>query len=182
MPDGDGLDLMRRLRAGGDATLILVLTAKSRQDAKILGLRGGADDYVTKPFDLEELLARVDVLFRRIRPSDEGAQQGERPARDDVGRLGGTPGAGHSPERGDWYVAHRLRLLPRAAAARVSRAELMRGVREGDHRTPTRIRLRQLIEADPSAPVHIRLVWRIGCGLEESLRGGRAPGTILTFW
>jgi len=61
LPDGDGLDLLRRLRSGGDTTLILVLTAKSRQDAKVLGLRGGADDYVTKPFDLEELLARVGL-------------------------------------------------------------------------------------------------------------------------
>src|SRR4051812_13103606 len=53
LPDGDGLEFMRRLRSSGDKTLILVLTAQTKQQMKVSGLRGGADDYLTKPFDLD---------------------------------------------------------------------------------------------------------------------------------
>src|SRR4051812_8644098 len=56
LPDGDGVDWMRRWRAEDRDALVLMLTARTRQDAKVLGLRAGADDYVTKPFDVEELL------------------------------------------------------------------------------------------------------------------------------
>ena len=169
--------LLRRLRSGGDTTLILVLTAKSRQDAKVLGLRGGADDYVTKPFDLEELLARVDVLFRRIRPSDDGAQQGALSDRIAIGEVEVDVPARAIRRSGKDAVVSRigfdlLLALLRRRGAVVSRAELMRevwGYGEGvvSRTLDTHIfELRQLIEPDPSAPVHIRTVWRIGYRLE----------------
>jgi len=65
LPDGDGRDLCRRLRARGVGTPVLLLTAKSSVQDKVLGLDSGADDYLTKPFDFSELLARVRALGRR---------------------------------------------------------------------------------------------------------------------
>lgn len=65
LPDGDGLDWLRELRASGEARPVLVLTAKDRVDDRVEGLYGGADDYLTKPFAIEEVLARLTALSRR---------------------------------------------------------------------------------------------------------------------
>ncbi len=65
MPMVDGLDTCRRLRERGDATPILVLTARDSIDDRVTGLEAGADDYLVKPFALRELLARVQALLRR---------------------------------------------------------------------------------------------------------------------
>lgn len=65
MPGVDGLDVCKALRAQGDTTPILMLTAKSTELDRVLGLELGADDYLTKPFSLAELLARVKALLRR---------------------------------------------------------------------------------------------------------------------
>jgi len=65
LPTLDGLDIARRLRAAGKATPILMLTARDREQDTIAGLDAGADDYLTKPFGLDELLARVRALLRR---------------------------------------------------------------------------------------------------------------------
>jgi DNA-binding response OmpR family regulator len=67
LPGMDGFDLCRRLRAEGDRTPVLMLTAKSQEVDKVLGLELGADDYVTKPFSPRELLARVKAILRRSR-------------------------------------------------------------------------------------------------------------------
>jgi two-component system response regulator MprA len=67
MPMVDGFDACRRLRARGDATPILVLTARDAVDDRVAGLAAGADDYLVKPFALAELLARVQALLRRSR-------------------------------------------------------------------------------------------------------------------
>ncbi|NLO79407.1 MAG: response regulator transcription factor [Xanthomonadaceae bacterium] len=65
LPKLAGLDLIRRLRAGGRAFPILILTARDRWQDKVEGLEAGADDYLVKPFQMEELLARVNALLRR---------------------------------------------------------------------------------------------------------------------
>ncbi|MFM2438589.1 MAG: putative transcriptional regulatory protein TcrX [Actinomycetota bacterium] len=65
MPGLDGFDVVRRLRAEGDQTPVLFLTAKDSTDETVRGLEVGGDDYVTKPFKLEEVLARVHALLRR---------------------------------------------------------------------------------------------------------------------
>ena len=72
LPDAEGVDLCRRLRAVGDGTLVLMLTARDALEEKLEGLRAGADDYVTKPFAFEELLARIEVLLRRTSPAPPG--------------------------------------------------------------------------------------------------------------
>ena len=70
MPFMDGLELCGRLRGRGDRTPILVLTARDGVADRIAGLDAGADDYLVKPFDLDELLARVRALLRRSYPED----------------------------------------------------------------------------------------------------------------
>ena len=72
MPGVDGLEVCRRLRAGGNPVPVLMLTARDEVENRVAGLDAGADDYVTKPFALEELLARVRALLRRT-TSDDGS-------------------------------------------------------------------------------------------------------------
>jgi two-component system response regulator MprA len=73
MPRLDGLEVCRRLRAAGDRTPILVLTARDEVADRIAGLDAGADDYLTKPFDVGELKARVRALLRRAAPEGDRA-------------------------------------------------------------------------------------------------------------
>ncbi len=68
LPDCDGLELLPILRLRGQVPII-ILTARTQQAEKLSGLRQGADDYITKPFDMEELLARIRAVLRRARPS-----------------------------------------------------------------------------------------------------------------
>jgi two-component system, OmpR family, response regulator MprA len=72
MPDVDGLEVCRRLRERGDSLPILMLTARDTVDNRVQGLDAGADDYLVKPFALEELLARLRALLRRSAPDDDG--------------------------------------------------------------------------------------------------------------
>jgi DNA-binding response OmpR family regulator len=65
LPDGDGLDVLKAMRARRDSTPILVLTARGGLEDRLVGLRTGADDYLLKPFALEELTARIQALLRR---------------------------------------------------------------------------------------------------------------------
>jgi DNA-binding response OmpR family regulator len=78
LPDGDGLDLCRRLRAQGDVAIIM-LTARGEERDRVAGLRGGADDYVVKPFGFAELRARIEAVLRRARRQRGGVRE--------VGRL-----------------------------------------------------------------------------------------------
>ncbi|MDB4984847.1 MAG: transcriptional regulator, partial [Myxococcaceae bacterium] len=65
LPDADGVSVLRSLRAGGFTTPVLMLTARGTIGERVTGLRAGADDYLIKPFDFEELLARLEALQRR---------------------------------------------------------------------------------------------------------------------
>ena len=67
LPGMDGLEVLRRARGAGSVTPVLVLSARDAASQRVAGLDAGADDYLTKPFDVEELLARVRVLQRRLR-------------------------------------------------------------------------------------------------------------------
>ena len=73
MPGLDGITVCRRLRASGDRTPILMLTARDAVSDRVIGLEAGADDYLTKPFALEELLARARALLRRSYPEHDGS-------------------------------------------------------------------------------------------------------------
>lgn len=73
MPRMDGLEVCRRMRAGGDRTPVLILTARGEVDDRVAGLDAGADDYMVKPFALRELLARVRALLRRA--GEDGGEE-----------------------------------------------------------------------------------------------------------
>jgi len=75
MPILNGTEMCKRLRMSGDTTPILMLTVKDKEIDKVLGLELGADDYMTKPFSLRELLARVKALFRRTEEPYKGVQR-----------------------------------------------------------------------------------------------------------
>ncbi|MFZ3583774.1 response regulator transcription factor [Loktanella sp. DJP18] len=70
LPDAEGVDLCRQIRARGNGTLIMMLTARDALEDKLDGLRAGADDYMTKPFAFAELLARIEALVRRSKLAD----------------------------------------------------------------------------------------------------------------
>ena len=72
MPGVDGLEVCRRIRGSGSKLPVLMLTARTEVEDRVAGLDAGADDYVTKPFALEELLARVRALLRRTSEGDDG--------------------------------------------------------------------------------------------------------------
>lgn len=78
LPDGDGVDICRRLRESSDVAIIM-LTARGEERNRVVGLRSGADDYVSKPFGFAELQARIEAVMRRARPRPAGART--------VGRL-----------------------------------------------------------------------------------------------
>ena len=75
MPVLDGITVCRRLRERGDDTPVLMLTARDTVSDRVVGLDAGADDYLTKPFALEELLARVRALLRRSHPEHDGSMR-----------------------------------------------------------------------------------------------------------
>ena len=69
LPDGDGMDWLRRWRASGQSTPVIIMTARDQVSDRIAGLQSGADDYVVKPFDVRELVARLGAVLRRAHGS-----------------------------------------------------------------------------------------------------------------
>ncbi len=74
LPHLDGLSLIQTLRSEGDRTPVLILSAMSHVDDRVKGLRAGGDDYLTKPFALAELIARIEVLARRRQPEEQATR------------------------------------------------------------------------------------------------------------
>jgi two-component system, OmpR family, alkaline phosphatase synthesis response regulator PhoP len=165
LPDLDGLQILRALRNEGRGLAILVLTARGQESDKVLALKLGADDYLTKPFGVLELLARVEALLRR-----SGAARGAsyrfgdvelREATRTVVRRGRTVEV--TPKEFDLLCA-----LLRAGGAVVSRADLLRQVWGYRSAAATRTldthvaELRRKLEPEPAEPRHILTVRKIG--------------------
>ncbi len=74
MPDGDGFETLRRMRSAGIEVPVIFLTARDEEPDRVNGFDLGADDYVTKPFSLNELLGRIRAVLRRTRPGDPGSR------------------------------------------------------------------------------------------------------------
>jgi DNA-binding response OmpR family regulator len=174
LPGMDGYRVLKTLREGGSDVPVLILTARGEEADKVLGFRLGADDYVTKPCGVLELLARVGALLRRSRLAEhKGAADGHEhfgsveinPASRTVTKEG-TPVA-LSPKEFDLLLA-----LVRRRGAVASRVELLREV--WGHRVEVMTRtvdihiaeLRRKLEDDPSQPRHILTVWKAGYRLE----------------
>ncbi|AHG87878.1 response regulator receiver [Gemmatirosa kalamazoonensis] len=166
LPDADGFRVLRALRSAGDATPVLVLTALGDEADKVRGLRVGADDYVTKPFGLMELLARVEALLRRtaratgattVRFGDVAVCL----ATHDVTRAGRPVPL--RPKEYELLVA-----LLRREGAVAARHELLREVWGYDPSVNSRtvdthvLELRRKLEADPSNPRHLLTVRKAG--------------------
>jgi len=171
LPGENGLEICRRLRGQGDATPIVMLTAKGDEIDRIVGLEIGADDYLPKPVNPRELLARIRSVLRRTRPAPgapqaEGGELSFGPFRLDLGRRELTrDGVLLRLTSGEFAVLSVLLRHPRHPLSRDRLMSLARG-REHDaferSMDVTIARLRRLLEDDPRQPRLIQTVWGVG--------------------
>ena len=179
LPDLDGLTLCQRLRNGGDYVPILMLTAKSSELDRVLGLELGADDYLVKPFSFPELLARVKALLRRAealgrhgeaKASDERIIRGELAIETDKRRV-------TLADRELSLTAKEFDLLlyfARHPGRVFSRGQLLDQVwgygHDGyEHTVNSHInRLRAKLEPNPAEPRYLLTVWGVGYKFAES--------------
>lgn len=172
LPDLDGYRVLQHLRKTGCLTPVLILTARGEESDKVLGFRLGADDYVTKPFGVLELLARVEAILRRVQSTDDELAGGAgeplefRDIRIDVpSRSVEKQGleVALTPKEFDLLLA-----LIRRNGAVASRLELLQEV--WGHRAAVVSRtvdthvseLRRKLESEPSNPRHILTVHKAG--------------------
>jgi DNA-binding response OmpR family regulator len=174
LPGLDGFRVLRTLRGEGFAQPVLILTARGEETDKVIGFRNGADDYVTKPFGVLELLARVEALLRRTRRTN-GAPVPERegfgdieidPASRSVYRNGRVVGL--APLEYDLLLS-----LYHRGGAVASRHELLREVWGHQAAVVSRtvdthiLELRKKLEDDPATPRHILTVRKAGYRLQR---------------
>lgn len=170
MPNGDGVDACRRLRAIDEDIPIILLTAKDEPIDRIIGLESGADDYVGKPFDPRELLARIEAVLRRKegpsaltkdKPVEFGAfsfdpQRRQLHKNNELVKLTG----------GETNLLEALVMNPGKPLSRDRLLHLARddesGVRNDRAIDIAILRLRRAIETDPKNPRWIQTVWGVG--------------------
>lgn len=173
LPGMDGFEVLQRLRSGGIDTPVLILSARSADRDRIRGLELQADDYLTKPFHLRELLLRVDALLRRRPPPPQGSE---------VLRFGGNEIDFRAMQArtftGETVTltaseTKMLKLLAAHAGTVVSRRALIEHL-FGSRALPTVrtldnlvLRLRKLFESDPAAPRHFHTVRGVGVRFES---------------
>ena len=173
LPEMDGFEVLQNFRASNSSTPVLMLTARGDEFDKVRGLRSGADDYVTKPFGVLELLARVEVLLRRHGVAEAAAETSVQRFGDvevDAARRmvlrGGEP-VDLSPKEFDLLLA-----LLRRRGAVISREDLLQEVWGYSASVVSRTvdthiaELRRKLEADPSSPRHILTARKAGYRLE----------------
>jgi two-component system OmpR family response regulator len=171
LPGIDGLETCRRLRKSGIWTPVLMLTARDAVDDRVIGLDSGADDYLTKPFSFDELLARLRALTRRT--------PAERPVTVEVGELRLDP-ASHRAWRGDTELElsakefAMLELLMRRPGSVLTRAQLLEGAWDMSYERRSNIvdvyirHLREKIDR-PFGSETIETVRGVGYRLKERL-------------
>jgi len=171
LPVMDGYRVLRTLRDEGLTTPVLILTARGEETDKVLGFRLGADDYVTKPFGVLELLARIEAVLRRAVPAAPA------PARERFGNIEVDFGARwvcRDGERVDLTPKEfdLLAALLRRRGRVVPRRDLLEAVWGYDSEVVSRTvdthvaELRRKLEANPAAPAHILTVWKVGYKLQ----------------
>ena len=168
LPRRSGFEVCQEARRQGVSTPIIMLTARSEEVDKVLGLEFGADDYVTKPFSLRELLARIKAVLRRQQAAPAPAPRLR------LGRLTVDFGSyeATTPDAAPVAMTHLefevLRYLHEHAHQPVSREQLLTDVWGYDAQPTTRtvdnfiLKLRQKIEPDPAQPRHILTVHGVG--------------------
>lgn len=172
LPGEDGLSICRRLRGHADHTPIIMLTAKGDDIDRIIGLEMGADDYLPKPFNPRELLARIHAVLRRQSLMPPGAPEAEQEAvrfgNLEIDFSARTLKKGDeilSLTTGEFAVLKVLLLHPRQPLSRDKLMTLARGREQGpfDRAIDVQVsRLRKLIEIDPSQPRYLQTVWGFG--------------------
>ncbi|EHJ93485.1 response regulator transcription factor [Vreelandella boliviensis] len=178
LPGMDGLSVCREIRSGPGYVPVLILTAKSTELDRVLGLEMGADDYLTKPFSVAELSARVKALFRRAdaMASAPVAKTCDEELTTDGLRIDPVRRRVFVKEQAVELTAREFDLLWHFAShpGRVfSRVQLLDAVwgysHEGyEHTVNTHInRLRGKIETDPAHPAFIQTVWGVGYRFRE---------------
>jgi DNA-binding response OmpR family regulator len=180
LPGLDGLSLCRQIRALPGYVPILMLTARSTELDRVLGLEIGADDYLTKPFSVRELIARVKALFRRVEALESHPSEADDDGPIKRGPLVIDPERRrvHINERDVTLTAKEFDLLlhfARAPGKVFNRVQLLDQVwgynHEGyEHTVNSHInRLRAKIESDPSRPEFIITVWGVGYKFNDEL-------------
>jgi DNA-binding response OmpR family regulator len=170
LPRMDGLEVCRRLRAKGETVPIIMLTAKSEEIDKVLGLELGADDYITKPFSMREFRSRVKAALRRSGMARADADD-ERPI--DVRGMRIDPGKRTVSRNGDivqtTYVEFEILAALARSPGRVFTRDMLLARVWGDsaYRDPRTIdvhirHLREKIEADPKEPEYLFTVRGVG--------------------
>jgi two-component system phosphate regulon response regulator OmpR len=173
LPGEDGLAICRRLRAAGNPVAVIMLTAKGDDVDRIVGLEMGADDYLAKPFNPRELVARIHAVLRRqARPEAPGAPtQEERlvpfgPFSLNLGNRTLTrDGEPVALTTGEFALLKALALHPREPMSRDKLMELARGREHESYDRSIDVqvsRLRKLLGEDPQAPRYIQTVWGFG--------------------
>ena len=173
MPGEDGLSVCRRLRAANDRTPIIMLTAKGEDIDRIVGLEVGADDYLCKPFNPRELLARMHAVLRRRptveapgSPSNEDETVAFGPFNFDLGARKLRKGDEElTLTTGEFAMLKALVRHPRQPLSREKLAHLARGrdFEPFDRSLDVQVsRLRKLIEEDATVPRYIQTVWGVG--------------------
>jgi two-component system, OmpR family, phosphate regulon response regulator OmpR len=173
LPGEDGLSICRRLRSAKDTTPIIMLTAKVEDVDRIVGLEVGADDYLPKPFNPRELLARIHAVLRR-RPTLEAPGAPSKDAQTvtfgpfefdlSLRRLV-KEGQQISLTTGEFSMLKALVRHPRQPLSRDKLAHLARGreFEPFDRSLDVQIsRLRKMLEPDPAQPRYIQTVWGVG--------------------
>jgi DNA-binding response OmpR family regulator len=167
LPDINGFSVCELMRQTHPVVPIIMLTAGSQETDKIRGLEAGADDYVTKPFSVGELVARINAIFRRLYRAhqlDETIPIGSTvvyPRRHELERKGKTVAL-------SFYEVELLRLLWERAGEPVSREEILEKIWGVSGHSQTRsvdnfvVKLRKKIEEDASRPRHIVTIYGTG--------------------
>ncbi len=173
MPGEDGLQILKRLRAAKDTTPVIMLTARGEDVDRIVGLELGADDYLAKPFNPRELLARIHAVLRRRPAADQpGAPSLENEIVHfgefelDLGRRELKKNGVPVPlTTGEFAVLKSFARHPRVPLSRDKLMEMARGreYEAFDRSLDVQVsRLRKVIEADPTKPKYLQTVWGLG--------------------
>ena len=173
MPGEDGLSILRRMRGANDPTPIVMLTGKGEDVDRIIGLEMGADDYLPKPFNPRELLARINAVLRRKGADEVPGAPSHEPKTVEFGEFvldlatrtltrAGSPVA---LTTGEFAVLKVFARYPRIPLSREKLMEMARGreYEAFDRSLDVQIsRLRKMVETDPSKPRYIQTVWGLG--------------------
>ena len=172
LPDGSGLDLCRELRARGVHVGVVMLSARGDDFDRVTGLDIGADDYLAKPCNPRELLARIHAVLRRMAAPEASAVRAQVPpirfgccALDVTSRLLSRNGEVVSLTTAEFAVLFALVSRPGQTLSRERLARLARGRGTGlnDRSIDMQVaRLRKLVEPEPARPRYLRTVWGAG--------------------